>query len=146
MIRMINGATRIGNRVITASDGPFSIDPKGEEYLVSRGVAVYCDAAASTLPAAPDEGTETSASTGQPENAAEGEKTASARLDPEQLKTMKNLQLKKLAKDMGIDVTGLRTSAELIEAITSVDVEIDADEDTDDAEDAPDLTPEDIVV
>ena len=41
---------------------------------------------------------------------------------------------------MGIDVTGLRTNAELIDAITAVDVEIDTDEDT------PDLTPEDIVI
>lgn len=116
------------------------VDDSEAERLVSIGVASYIDAAASPVPAVSNEGTETSASMGEPENAAEGEKTASARLDPEQLKTMKNLQLKKLARDMGIDVTGLRTNAELIDAITAVDVEIDTDEDT------PDLTPEDIVV
>ncbi len=147
MIEIISGCTRIGNRIVSAADGPFITEPEIEKRLVNLGVAQYLDAAASPAPAVPDEDAETSASTGQPENAAEGKKTVSARLDPEQLKTMKNLQLKKLAKDMGIDVTDLRTNAELIEAITSVDVEIDAEEDNDGAdEDAPDLTPEDIVV
>lgn len=148
MIEIISGCTRIGNRIVSAADGPFITEPEIEKRLVELGVARYLDAATSPSFAAPDKGAETSASTGQPENAAEGEKTVSARLATEQLKTMKNLQLKKLAKDMGIDVTDLRTNAELIEAITSVDVEIDACEDTDgdDEDAAPVLTPEDIVV
>lgn len=140
MIEMISGCTRIGSRVVTPADGAISTEPEIEKRLVELGVARHLDAVASPVPAVPDEEAKTIASTGEPENAAEGKKTAFARLDPEQLKTMKNLQLKKLAKDMGIDVSNLRTNAELIDAITAAKVEVD------DGEDAPDLSAEDIVV
>lgn len=142
MIRMIYGATRIGNRVITSADGPFSTDPKSEEYLVSRGVAAYCDAAASSSPAARDERPEPSVNTGQLENTAECEKTAF--LDPEQFEDMNFAQLKKLAKDMGLDITGARSKAALIEMICAEPV-TPGDEEPDD-ETPPDLTAEEPIV
>ena len=140
MIEMISGCTRIGSHVMTPADGPFITVKEIEEHLVGIGVARYLDAAASPLPAADEIGPEPSAGMGEDKEAAEGEQTAFARLDAEQLKTMKNLQLKKLAKDLGIDVKNLRTNAELIAAITAVDIEAD------DEEDAPALSAEDIVV
>lgn len=140
MIEMISGCTRIGSHVMTPADGPFITTKEIEKHLVDNGVARYVDDAPAPSPAADKIDPGPSASMGEDKEAAEGKKTVSARLDPEQLKTMKNLQLKKLAKDMGIDVTNLRTNAELIDAITAVDVEIDDDED------APDLSAEDIVV
>lgn len=40
MIRMINGTTRIGNKIYSASDGCFEADAETEARLIARGVAV----------------------------------------------------------------------------------------------------------
>ncbi|MBQ9348299.1 MAG: hypothetical protein IJT94_13360 [Oscillibacter sp.] len=41
MIELTSGFTRIDNRVLRPSDGPFSADPDAEKRLVSAGVARY---------------------------------------------------------------------------------------------------------
>ena len=51
----------------------------------------------------------------------EGE-DAAANLDVDQLKSMKLDDLKKLAKDMGIVTTGLRSREDYAKAIAAVDV------------------------
>ena len=56
----------------------------------------------------------------EPEQAAQPE--AAAHLDKEQLESMKFDDLKKLAEDMGIDTKGLKKKAELVEAISAVEV------------------------
>lgn len=54
------------------------------------------------------------------ENGAEGKETA--HLDPEQLKELTNDRLRELAEDMGINPGKLKTKAQLIDAITAVEV------------------------
>ena len=56
-------------------------------------------------------------------------------LDPEQLSTMKFDDLKRLAEDMGIDVSGIRKKTDLVAAIAAVEVEYAED---DDSEEVPD--------
>lgn len=60
------------------------------------------------------------ASTPSEENGAEGKETA--HLDPEQLKELTNDRLRELAEDMGINPGKLKTKAQLIDAITAVEV------------------------
>ena len=62
----------------------------------------------------------TSVNTPSEENGAEGKETA--HLDPEQLKELTNDRLRELAEDMGINPGKLKTKAQLIDAITAVEV------------------------
>ena len=43
MIRMINGVTCIGGKLLDNRSGPFAADPETEANLVRRGAAEYCD-------------------------------------------------------------------------------------------------------
>lgn len=73
----------------------------------------------------------------------------SARLDPEQLKTLTNAKLTELARDMGIDTAKLKTKAQLIAAITDVPLEdaiTEDDDGVDDGEAPPVVAPEAPVV
>lgn len=54
------------------------------------------------------------------ESGAESEETT--HLDPEQLKELTNDKLRELAEDMGISTGKLKTKAQLIDAITAVEV------------------------
>lgn len=56
MIQMICGACRVGIALKRAGDGPFSLDPAGEERLVARGVAVYVVDLTDEVPADEPEG------------------------------------------------------------------------------------------
>lgn len=142
MIIMTSGSTRIGNRVYTPADGPFDAGAEAEKRLVRLGVARFAGAAASPSPAVRDERPEPSVNTVPAETAAEGEKTAF--LDPEQFGDMNFAQLKKLAKDMGLDITGARSRAALIEMICAEPVEPGEEEPDDEA--PPDLTAEEPIV
>lgn len=50
-----------------------------------------------------------------------------ARLDPEQLETLKIAELRQLAADMGVDISAAKSKQEIVAAIASVDVAIPAD-------------------
>ena len=50
-------------------------------------------------------------------------------LDAEQLATMTNEQLKNLAGDLGVDVTGCKKKADYIAAIVAVEVEAPVEDD-----------------
>ena len=77
-----------------------------------------------------------------PSNSDEGAEDAeSAHLDPEQLKTLTNAKLTELAKEMGIDTAKLKTKAQLIEAITAVDVVTGPDEGSEEMEDDGEAPP-----
>lgn len=68
---------------------------------------------------------------------------AASTLDPEQLKTMTNVKLRELAEDMGINTAKLKNKAELIDAITSVQVIPGIEEETvEDGEQPPELCAE----
>lgn len=58
-----------------------------------------------------------------------------AHLDPDQLKELTNAELKAMAEDMDIDTAKLKTKAQLIEAITAVDVVPGPDEGGEEMED-----------
>lgn len=117
----------------TEKDDPFELTEEQEARLVGLGVAEYV----STVPMEP---------IGFDEQPVE----EYGRLDPEQLETMTNANLKRLAEDMGIDTKKLTTKAKLIEAIVSVDV-IPGPEDgaedmeDDDGEELPDFDPAEAV-
>ncbi len=61
-------------------------------------------------------------------------------LDGTDLEDMSFADLKSLAQDMGIETGKIRSKSAMIEAITSVEVEVPSEED-----DLPDLSPQDVV-
>lgn len=117
----------------TEKDDPFELTAEQEARLVGLGVAEYVETEGA--PIGFDE---------QPEG--------TATLDPEQLEKLTNAKLKELAEDMGIDTSKLKTKAQLIEAITSVDVtpgpaedDVEDEDAEDDGEPLPDFDPTEAV-
>lgn len=123
MIRMISGSTRIGKRIYTPVDGCFEAAPEVEERLVAQKVAVFVPEKrtedVATPPAGSDEN-QAGDDTAVLYDAAEGEETG--HLDPEQLSALTCDKLRALAEDMGISTGKLKTKAQLIDAITAVEV------------------------
>lgn len=110
----------------TPEHGPFECDDAQADRLVGLGVAEYVAAEGVAL-ADEQQGT------------GEGEKLT-GHLDAAQLETMTNEQLKRLAADMGVDVTGCKKKADYIEAIVAVEVEVEAADIVDDPDnDLPEL-------
>lgn len=113
---------------------------------VARPAAETPYPAVATPPAGEDGG----GAGADPSNGSEGAEGAeSARLDPEQLKTLTNAKLTELARDMGIDTAKLKTKAQLIAAITDVPLEdaiTEDDDGVDDGEAPPVVAPEAPVV
>lgn len=102
------------------------VTPEEAERLVNSGVAVIIDAPGVATPQGGD-------SVG----------IAPSYLDPEQLATMTNAELKALAEDLGLPTGKLKNKTQLIEAITSAE---DIPGNEDDAEDLPDISAEDPLV
>ena len=101
----------------TPEDGVFECEIEQAKRLVSLGVAEY----------AAEHKTE----------APEGDKLA-GHLDAEQLEAMNFNDLKKLAKDMGVNPAD-KTKAGYIAALVAVEVEADAEDAVEDPDDLPDL-------
>lgn len=110
---------------------PFETSPEQEARLVKLGVAEYVDEPEKAEPV------NEPAQVQSPEIGEEA-----AHLDPDQLKELTNAELKAMAKDMDIDTAKLKTKAQLIEAITAVDVVPGPDEDSEDLEDDGEQPPE----
>ncbi len=119
------------------------VDDQEAERLVSIGVASVAVATAQEARIEP----------GASEDMCEDEGAqigAVGRLDASQLLTWTNAQLEKLAEDMGLDTSKCKKKADYIELITSEDVIIPSDDDTDgedddtvnDGEQPPDLEAE----
>lgn len=102
----------------TPESGPFECDDAQAARLVSLGVAEYVGAQKK-----------------EQTDGSQGTEKATGHLDAAQLETMTNEQLKNLAADMGVDVTGCKKKADYIAAIVAVEVglgdEVDPDEDDD---------------
>lgn len=109
---------------------PFVTSPEQEERLVRLDVAEYVGEPAK-VPAVGE-----SAQVQIPKN-----DEAVAHLDPDQLKELTNAELKKMAEEMSIDTAKLKTKAQLIEAITAVDVAPGPDEDGEGVEDDGEAPP-----
>lgn len=124
-----NGITR--HALKTPENGPFECDDAQAARLVGLGVAEYVGA---HTPVGDNQQQE------QPDGSQETEK-ATGHLDAEQLETMTNEQLKALAADMGVDVTGCKKKADYITAIVAVEVELgdEVDPDEDDGNELPEL-------
>lgn len=140
MIRMINGSTRIGLNLYTAASGPFDADAATEKRLVSLGVAEYVTEKSPTptetgAPAAGSAGAGTS--NPDTENPTGGEKSGEGHLDPEQLRTMTNAQLKKLAEDMGLDTSKMKVKEDFVSAIIAVPITPGDEDDDDNGDDEP---------
>ena len=106
----------------TPEHGPFECDDAQAARLVEQGVAEYVGDLRE-----------------QDEEQADGSretKKATGHLDAEQLEAMTNEQLKNLAEEMGVDVTGCKKKADYIAAI--VDVEVEPGDEVDPDEDDPD--------
>lgn len=144
---------RIGKRLHIVYRGQScDVSPEEAERLVSIDAAEYADEVAETAVATPaEDADEADLSENAPEveNGAEDEETPY--LDAEQLKKLTNAKLRELANDMGIDCEELRTKAQLIAAICNVPLEsciedTEADDETDDGEQPPELSAEAPVV
>lgn len=102
-------------------NGAFECEDAQAEHFVSLGVAEYVDEAAPTEVRVKTEIGESA----EPETGF---------LDPEKLKEMNFSQLKKLATEMGADVKGCKSKADIINTITALEVGVDDEDD-----DLPDL-------
>lgn len=102
-------------------DGPFECDEAQADRLVRLGVAVYVTTKAPETQQEPDTSSE-----------AEEPDKPTGHLDAAELESWEYNQLKKLAADMGVTPKG-KKKADLIEAITAVEMtpgdEVDPDED-----------------
>lgn len=120
-----NGVKRYAAK--TPEDGPFEYDDRKAERLVGLGVAEYTDIVAQKV-----------------------QHVIAGNLSRKQLETMKIEELKKLASDMNIDITGCKKKTDYVEVIIAMTVEIeDAEDDMDTGE--PDDIPalvgaEDLIV
>ena len=146
MIKIISGTCRTELGLKTSKDEPFSLSSEAEKRLVDRKVARYIwpnvNMAAVATPPVDSKNEETSVNSAETKNGSEGDGDGDAQnividaanLNIEQLKTLKLDQLKKLAQDMGIEATGLRSRDDYANAIAAVCVTV------------PDLSAEDPVV
>lgn len=120
MIKMISGSTRIGKRIYTPVDGCFEAAPDVEARLVAQKVAAFVPTehvvGVATPPAVADDDQTVNGS------AALGNGAEAGYLAPEQLSAMTCDRLRELAEDMGINHGKLKTKAQLIDAITAVEV------------------------
>lgn len=137
MIKIISGTVRTSQGLKTSKDKPFALPPEEEQRFIDRKVAarVFLEEIVEPVATAADRSKDNGEDdTASDQNAAQEGEEASANLDVDQLKTMKLDDLKKLAKDMGVDTTGLRSREDYAKAIAAVDVVVE-----------PDLTAEDVV-
>jgi hypothetical protein len=116
----------------TPEHGPFECDAAQAGRLVSLGVAEYVQQSKAAAPA--------NDAAQDPETQDDG--TITGHLATEQLESMTVEQLKNLAGDLGIDVTGCKKKAELVEAIAAVEVEAGGEVDPDDLPDLDAADPE----
>jgi len=112
---------------VSRKTGPVDVDPDEAARLVEAGVAEYVtDELVTETETAPAEEEST-------------EKTVTGHLDGTDLETMTVNDLKALANDMGIDTSKLKKKADLIEAISAVEISAPAEEE------APELDAQDVV-
>ena len=109
---------------VTIERGQCCAVPEAEaERLIALGIARMAAQSSSGAVATSADGLNsntTSVNTHSEENGAEGEEMD--RIDPRQLKELTNDKLRELAEDMGINTGKLKTKAQLINAITAVEV------------------------
>lgn len=119
----------------TPQDGPFECEDKHAASLVKMGRAAYVQ-----QPQQEPEQPEPSANSG--ESSGDSGKLV-GHLEPAELELMTVENLKKLAADIGLDISQCKKKADFVAAIAAVEVEVDAEgieEDPDDEDALPDLS------
>lgn len=128
MIKMISGATRIGEFLRRPADGPFSAESAVEAHLVARGVAVYVSESVDAQPVCVE--VETSPTTDVPDSI----EAVEASCEPvEDIHRMSFKALKDYAQSIGLDVTGCKSKSAILEML-------------EDDDDAPDLEMDGVVI
>lgn len=125
---------------VGSGDPAISVDDEEAKRLVDIGVAAYVDAAAVATALPGDSSDEAISNSHEDEGGENGDSTPGeidGSFDPEALKAMKMDDLKKLAVDMGLDISGIRKKDDLIQAIAAVEVTVPPD--------APVLGVEDVI-
>lgn len=126
MIRIICGTCGTSAGLKTSADGYFSLPAGEERRLVERHVAEYAMVPAETpiQPVATDCSSdfERAACVGMTEDKPSAEGLKPAYLHRDQLMEMKFSELKEMAAGMGIDVSRMRSKAEVAEAIAATEV------------------------
>ena len=134
-----NGEPSIFVQEKRRGDLPFEVDPDVGERLVRDGIAeavVLSDVATPLCDEA-----EPGAGENLPYVVISSEGQEEAHLDPGQLEGMTVAQLKIMATDMGLDISGCKKKSEIIDLITAEGVEAEED-----GEAPPDLSAEAPVV
>ncbi len=139
MIRMVCGAYGGKDGLKRAGSGPFCLSEEEEARLVRRGVAAYVsvdnllDMCGRTQPdSLPGAGDIIKAAHNLFTNDADNNQ-----LTEESLMKLTRENLEKLATDMGADISGCRTKADIAKVLAAT--EVGADEDEEDA--LPELAP-----
>lgn len=122
----------------TPESGPFECDDAQAARLVELGVAEYVGVQYQQVEDPAPQPDMQQDGTGEPSQETE---KATGHLDAAQLETMTNAQLKQLAEDMCVDVTGCKKKADYIAAIVAVEVEL-GDEVAPDEDDPDNELPE----
>lgn len=115
----------------TREDKPFECDDKLAESYVRQGVAEYV-VQPQIENAQQDDADDL--------NSAGDSRKMTGHLDPAELELWKVENLKKLAADMGIDVSACKKKADYVAAITAVEVEFEEAAVLDDDDELPDLS------
>lgn len=129
---------------VTVNDPPISVEDDEAIRLVELGVAAYVEAETPPTAVATAHGCDSDSCPIDPSLKDEGGESVDyapgeidGHLDPDALKQMKMDNLKKLAADMGIDITGIKKKDDLVAAIAAVEVTVPSD--------APVLGVEDVI-
>ena len=129
---------------VTINDPPISVEDDEAIRLVELGVAAYVEAETPPPAVATAHGCDSdscpidpSPKDGGGENGDSAPGDITGNLAPEALKEWKMDDLKKLAVDMGLDISGIRKKDDLIQAIAAVEVTVPSD--------APVLGVEDVI-
>ena len=125
----------------TPENGPFECDDVQAGRLVAAGVAAYVDELEGSI----HDWKEVAAPAHQTDGQQQEPEKLTGHLDAAQLETMTNEQLKALAADMGVNVTGCKKKADYIAAIVSVEVDVETyatvdDPNEDDGDELPELS------
>ena len=146
MIRMISGATRIGDKTYRPSDGAFSVDEDIEKRLVAAGVAVVAEGTALTDVATGSKAEDDNGAGNNMSDSENGTETTEdgssgdtldvvdGHFDRESLLKMKREDMEHFAADLGIDeqtIRGCKNKGELADVIAAVEVEAPSQEDND---------------
>lgn len=134
-----NGEPSIFVQEKRRGDLPFEVDPDVGERLVRDGIAEEVALPDAAGPLWGDAEPEAGENLPDGETPSEGQEEA--HLDPGQLEGMTVAQLKILATDMGLDISGCKKKSEIIDLINAEGVEAEED-----GEAPPDLSAEAPVV